>query len=101
MSNVGVHMYRNAALPTEKISSPAAYRGSNLNFISIMNCASRIKKSNLILTASYIITSVLSIVYFIYASFSGMTSMPEPISMLAVTMAATLISALLYLIKKP
>ncbi len=101
MTNAGVHMYKNATLPTERCSAPAAFRGRAMSFISIMNSASRIKKSNTILSIMYILSSILGIVYFIYASFSGLDAIPEQSTVLLYELAATVLSGLLFLIKKP
>lgn len=101
MTNAGVYMYKNATPFSEKCSAPAAFRGSGINFIKIMNCASNIKKSNLILTVLYTLFAVFGIVYFLYASFSGTTSIPQQTTILIYQLATTLLSIIGFLIRKP
>lgn len=101
MSNAGAHMYRNAVLPTEKCSAPAAFRGSPATFITIMNCASKIKKSNFLISATYILTAILGIIAFVYSALSGNTNLPSSTLILAYESAVLLITILLYLFKKP
>lgn len=101
MSNAGAHMYRNAVLPVEKCSAPAAFRGAPATFITIMNCASKIKKSNFLISAIYVLTAILGIVAFVYSALSGNTNLPSANLLLAYESAVFVITALLYLIKKP
>lgn len=101
MSNAGVHMHKNATIPAQNCSAPAAFRGRNMHFISIMNCASRIKSSNLLLTASFVILSVLGVLLFIYSAFSGVASLPAASTVVLYCIASTVVSIILFLIKKP
>ena len=101
MSNSGVYMYKNANIAVEECSSPASYRGSNLNLIKIVNCASMIIKSNKLLTLLYSIFSILGVMYFIYAAFSGATTIPSPFTILAFETMACLLSIIGFLIRKP
>lgn len=101
ISNAGAHMYRNAVLPVEKCSAPAAFRGSPATFVTIMNCASKIKKSNFLISVIYVLMSILGIVAFVYSALSGNTNLPSANLILAYESAVFVITALLYLIKKP
>lgn len=101
MTNAGIYMYKNATQFTEKCSAPAAFRGSGLNFIKIVNCASGIKKSNIILTVMYALFASLGAVYFIYASFSGLRAIPESLTVLVYELAVTVLSIIGFLIRKP
>ena len=101
MTNAGVYMYKNATPFSEKCSAPASFRGSGINFIKIINCASNIKKSNLILTVLYTLFAVFGIVYFLYASFSGTTSIPQQTTILIYQLATTFLSIIGFLIRKP
>lgn len=101
LSNAGVYMYKNATMSCDECSAPAAYRGSNINLIKIINCASMIKKSNKILTVLYSIFAVLGLMYFIYAAFSGVTTIPTPFNVLAYELTATILSIIGFLIQKP
>ena len=101
MSNAGVQMFKNATLPCEHCSAPAAFRGTSLSFITIMNCASRIRKSNILLTVIYTISTILSVLYFVYTAFAGFAAIPTSSTILIFEIAITVISLILYLIKKP
>ena len=101
MSNAGIHMYKSATAPTEKCSSPAAFRHSSITFISILNCASRIKQSNAWLSVLYALYAVFGALYFVYASFSGGSSLLAPLNLLLYELGATVLSLLVFLFKKP
>ena len=101
MSNAGVHMYKNATLPAEHCVAPAAFRGSNLKFISIINCASRIKKSNASLSIFYLLLSILGAVALIYMSFSGTGTLPSGTLILLYSLISTVISVISYFFNKP
>lgn len=101
MTNSGVHMYKNATSKVKKCSAPAAYRGSGINLIKIVNCASNVKKSNKILTVLYTVFSVLGAAYFIYAAFSGLYSLPAQTTIFLYQLAVTFISIIGFLIRKP
>ena len=101
MTNSGVYMYKNATPFTEKCSAPALYCGSAINFIKIINCASNIKLSNKILTVMYAVFAILGIVYFVYASFSGLQALPQQLSILAYALITTFLSIIGFLIRKP
>lgn len=101
MSNAGIHMYKNATAPTEKCSAPAAFRRSSITFISILNCASRIKQSNTLLSVLYALCVVFGVLYFVYASFSGGDSLLSPLNLLLYELGATVISLFVFLFKKP
>lgn len=101
VSGAGTHMYRHAVTPTKQSLAPAAFRTSAMTFITIMNCASRIKKSNALLTICYVLAAVLGIVLFVYTAFSGSGDPLSPSSILLYELAATAVSLLLFLFNKP
>ena len=101
MSNAGVHMYRTTTKHTEECSAPAAFTGPPLAFASIINAASRMKKSNSLLTVLYVILSILGILLFVYSSFSGNTTQPMITVPLYYSAATLVVSYILYLFKKP
>ena len=101
ISNAGAHMYKNAVIPTKRCSAPAAFRGSSASFISIMNCASKIKKSNFIISIIYVVAAIFGIIAFVYSALSGGTEMPNAMILLGYEMAVFVITLLLYLFKKP
>ncbi len=102
MSNSGVHMYKNATMPAEHCSAPAAFRGRSLNLAAVLTCASRIVSSNRILTAFYYIAICFLTVIFAYLSFLG--GGDYPVSAMTVFLShliATAIAYILYLLRKP
>lgn len=101
VSGAGAHMHKIATTPTPESLAPASFRTGALTFISIMNCASRIKKSNLMLTICYVLAAVLGIVFFIYSAFSGSGEPLQSSTVLIYELAATAISLLLFTINKP
>lgn len=101
MTNAGVHMYNVAVTETEQVSAPAAYRGSAINFVSVLNCASRIKRSTFILTLCYILTACLGAVLFAYTSFTGQGTAPNGTTVLIYNLISTAISIILFLTQKP
>ena len=101
MTNAGLHMYKNFVPDVESCSSPAVFRGSGLNFIKLVNCASNIKRCNRLLTVLYILFATLGSLYFIYASFSGLASLPQQSTVLLYTLATSFLSIIGFLIRKP
>ena len=101
MTNAGLHMYKNAVLEVSSCSAPAVFRSSGLNFIKIVNCASSIKKCNRMLTVLYTLFAVLGALYFVYAAFSGLMSMPQQTTVLLYALGTTVLSIIGFLIRKP
>ncbi len=101
MTNAGVHMYKSATPDTDRCSSPAAFHGTGLDFIKIINCASGIKRCNRLLTIIYILFAVLGAVYFVYASFSGLMAIPSQTTVLCFEIAIMFLSIIGFLIRKP
>ncbi len=101
MSNAGVHMFKNATQPTDSLSTPAMCRRNSITFISILNCASRIKQSNILLTVIYTLCSVFGILYFVYSSFSSGSSLLDPVNLLLYELGVTALSVIAFLFKKP
>lgn len=101
MTNAGIFMYKNLVPDTTSCSSPAMFRGSGLNFIKVINCASGIKKCNRLLTVLYALFAVLGALCFVYAAFSGLMSMPEPSTILLYALSTTVLSIIGFLIRKP
>lgn len=101
MSNSGVHMYRNATAPTDRCSAPAAFRGNPISLVSIVNCASRMKFSNTLLTVFYLIVAVLGAAMFAYISFAGSDMPLSASTILLCELGITVLSYLVFLIKKP
>lgn len=101
MTNAGIHMYKNLIPDTQSCSAPAAFRGSGLNFIKIVNCASGIKRCNRMLTVLYTLFAVFGALYFVYAAFSGLMDMPQQTTILLYALSTTVLSIIGFLIRKP
>lgn len=101
MTNAGIHMYKNLVPDVESCSAPAVFRGFGLNFIKIINCASAVKRCNRLLTVLYVLFAIFGALYFIYAAFSGLLSMPQPSAVLLYALATTVLSIIGFLIRKP
>ena len=101
MTNAGLHMYKNAIPETSSCPAPAAFRGSGLNLIRIVNCASSIKKCNRLLTILYVLFAIFGALYFIYSAFSGLLSMPQQTTVLLYALSTMLLSIIGFLIRKP
>ena len=101
MSAAGCHMYKNAVTPASACSAPAAYKGNPMGLAAIISNASRIKKSNILLTVLYVISSVLGAVLFTYMSFDGSGSLMSGVTILLYSLASTAVAYILYLTQKP
>ncbi len=101
MSSAGVYMYNNAVPSAKSFSSPAVFRGSGLNFVKVINCASAIKQCNRLLTILYIVFAVLGELCFVYAAFSGLMSIPAQETILLYALGTTVLSIIGFLIRKP
>lgn len=101
MTNAGVHMYHEATVKTEKCSAPASYRGSAINLISILNFASRIKRSSVILTVCYILAMCLGALFFAYTAFTGQSTPPQGATILIYQIIVTALSLALFFTQKP
>ena len=101
MTAAGCHMYTNTVTPTKKISAPAAFRSNPIALISIINCASKIKRSNLLLTIVYLICAALGAVIFAYTSLGGSGTLISETTLLIYSLASTVVSYLAYLIERP
>ena len=101
MSAAGSHMYKNAVTPTPSIGAPAAYKGNPMGLAAIISNASRIKKSNLLLTVLYVISAVLGAVLFAYMSFDGSGALMSGTAVLLYSLVSAIISYILYFTQKP
>ncbi len=101
MSAAGCHMYKNTVSKVKETSAPAAYRGSSLALAAIMNCATKIKRSNTILCVVYILGAVLGALLFAYTSFGGSGELLSKSALLLYSLASIIISYFLYLTERP
>ena len=101
MSSAGSYMHKNATVPVDTISAPAIFKKNPIALPSILNCATKIKRSNLLLTVCYIICASLGAIIFAYTSFKGSG---EPLSQtvtLLYGISTTVISYFIYLFDRP
>lgn len=101
MSAAGCHMYKNAVSTLKSVSAPAAFKGNPLTLASIVNCASKIKKSNTLLTIMYIISLVLGTVIFAYTSLSGSGTLLSETALLLYGLLSTVASYIIYFFSRP
>ena len=101
VSNAGKFMYENTVISREPMPSPATFKRKNLAFVKIMNCASSINKSNNLFSILYIVISILLAVGFIYLKFAVDSSFFSTKLLFLTEMAATVVSLILYLFRKP
>ena len=95
MTAAGCHIYVNTVSKTDSLSAPAAYKANPLALPTILNCAGKIKRSNLLLTIAFALVSALGVLLFCYTSFGGSGS---PLSDTAVMVYSTVTAAITYLI---
>lgn len=101
MSAAGCHMYRSTVTHEKTVSAPAAYRANPIALASIITCASRLRRSDILLSAAYIICAVLGIVIFTFASLGGSGTVMSQKALLLYGIIATAASYLIYLIERP
>ena len=101
MSAAGCHMYKNVSGSIKSLSAPAAYKNRDLSLAAILNCASRIKRSNILLTACFVICAVLGAIIFAYTSFGGSGGLINDTVILVYSIVCTVLTYLIYLIEKP
>ncbi len=101
MTNAGYHMFKNSVSPKETCSAPASFRHGNMSIARIMNCANKIRRSNMLLTVLYIISAILGIAIFAYSSFAGSDTLISSTTVLLYSLICTLVTYILYLLQKP
>ncbi len=101
MTAAGCHIFVNTVAPVKSVSAPAAFKANPTALPAILNCAGRIKRSNILLTAAYIISAVLGILLFAYSSFGGSGSLLGDTTLLLYIIITTAITYLLYITQKP
>lgn len=101
MTAAGCHIYINTLAPVKNISAPAAFKPNPTALPAILNSAAKIKRSNIWLTAAYVLCAVLGVLLFGYTSFSGLGSLFTDTAVLLYCSGTSLVSYLLYLTQKP
>ncbi len=101
MRFAGSNMYKNAVHPVAETSAPGLYKGNPTGLTSLVNCSAKIRKSNLLLTVTYILALCAGILMFLYAPFSGSGELLSSSFVLLFSIVSTVISYLLFLIEKP
>ncbi len=101
MTAAGCHIYVNTVAPVTSMPAPAAFKSNPVALPTILNCAGRIKHSNIILTTAYVLSAVFGVLMFTYASFGGSGSLLSDTTLLLYSIISTVITYLLYLTQKP
>lgn len=101
MSSAGSYMHKNATVPVDTISAPAVFKKNPIALPTVLNCATKIKRSNFLLNICYVICASLGVIIFAYTSFKGSG---EPLSQtvtLLYGIITTVISYFIYLFDRP
>ena len=69
--------------------------------VTALNCAAKIKRSNILLTVIYVISLVLGSLLFAYSSLSGSGELISESVLLLYGLASTIVSYLAYLFTRP
>lgn len=101
MTAAGCHIYVNTVAKTDSLSAPAAYKAHHLALPTILNCAGRFKRSDLLLTIAFALASVLGVLLFCYTSFGGAGAPLSDTAIMVYTALTTAITYLVYLTQKP
>lgn len=101
ITTAGRHTHKNITAPAKNVVTPAVCGRSSVGIALVLNCASRIKKSNMFVTIAYIVSAIFGIVMFAYSSFGGSGTLLSSGTALIYMLVTTVISFLLYLIKRP
>ena len=101
MTAAGCHIYINTLAPTKNVSAPAVFKNNPTALPAILNCAYKIKRSNALLTISYMLCAVFGVLLFGYTSFSGSNFIFSDTAVLLYSLGTSLVSYLLYLTQKP
>ena len=101
MNAAGRHTHRNVTATAKTVSCPAVCGKDSVGIAMVLNCASRLKKSNLLISIAYILSAILGTVIFAYSSFGGSGTLLTPTTVLIYLLVSTVISYLLYLMKRP
>lgn len=101
MTAAGCHIYVNTVSKTDSLSAPAAYKAHPLALPTILNCAGRFKRSDLLLTIAFTLASVLGVLLFCYTSFGGAGTPLSDTAIMVYTALTTAITYLVYLTQKP
>lgn len=101
MTAAGCHIYVNTVSRTESLTAPAAYKANPLALPTILNCAGKFKRSNILLTIAFALASVLGVLLFCYTSFGGAGTPLSDTAVMVYTALTTAITYLVYLTQKP
>lgn len=97
MSAAGCYMHNNVSAPIKTASAPAVFKSKNISLAAILNCAAKIKRSNILLTVCYVISAVLGAIIFAYTSFGGAASLISDTVILIYVLVSTILTYLIYL----
>lgn len=101
MSAAGSNMHKSTLTPTKSCSAPACFRGKQFSLAYILNCANRIRRSNTVLTIMYILSAILGIITFSYASFTSTGNLMSGGTILLYALISTISTIAIYLTQKP
>ena len=101
MGSSGVQLCRDATEHREDLSSGAAYRTSGDSFISIFNCAAKIKRAITSLSIYHIAASVIMTAAYIYSSYLNEISPVNSGTAFAYLGISLIISFIVYLFNRP
>ena len=101
MGGSGSQLYQNAANEKQDISSYAAHKGSCEAFLSIFNCAAKIKRCISFLRAYHSIAFAVMSAVYIYSSYLNGTSPIESGTVYLYVLVSLAVSFIIHLFNKP
>ena len=101
MGSSGVQLCRDATEYREGLSAGAAYRNSGDGFVSIFNCAAKIKRAITSLSIYHIIASVIMTAAYIYSSYLNEISPVHSGTAFAYLGISLVVSFIIYLFNRP
>ncbi len=101
MTAAGCYIHKNATVPIKKISSPAVCRQNRFSLPFILNCASKVKSANSLLSTLYVLFSCFGVLLFTYSSFTSSGEVFSSFSLLIYSIISAVFSYLIYLIERP
>ncbi|MBO5726352.1 MAG: hypothetical protein J6S00_04760, partial [Clostridia bacterium] len=101
MNSSGVQLYNGAIEYESSLSSGAAFRGNTDGYLSIFNCAAKIKRAVKSLTAAHIVLSICSFAGNIYSTVLGdSNTLSSGLAFLYIGLTLA-ISYIIYLFNRP
>ena len=101
MNSSGVQLYNGATEYSDSLSAGAAFRGNSDGYLSIFNCAAKIKRAVKSLTAAHIVLSICSFAGNIYSTVLGDSNTLSSGLALMYIGLTLIISYIIYLFNRP